>query len=31
MVVLSSYMGLGNQMVQGIPFGGASDMGCRLR
>ena len=31
MVVLGFYMGLGNQMVQGIPFGGASDMGCRLR
>ena len=31
MVVLSFYMGLGNQMVQAIPFGGASDMGCRLR
>ena len=25
MVVLSFYMGLGNQMVQAIPFGGASD------
>lgn len=31
MVVLTFYMGLGNQMVSAIPFGGASDMDCRLK
>ena len=31
MVVLTFYVGLGNQMVQVIPFGGVSDLGYRLR
>ena len=31
MVVLTFYVGMGNQMVQVIPFGGVSDLGYRLR